>query len=143
MLQTGFLSYHLDVVGEGLQTEIRYTFTNRTGAAVYLVNCDGVFEMGLEWHTGGVWAHAWGPLVNDCVSPPMVIERDAAFTGTLLVSGGRPGTDIHPEFSTEDPDGNYRIVWNGVLSSFQDELPFGPEIPLEARTSNAFTLGVK
>ena len=143
MLQTGLLSYHLDVVGERLQTEIRYTFTNRTGAAVYLVNCDGAFELGLEWHTGGVWAPAWGPLVNDCVSPPIAIERDASYTGTLLVSGGKPGTDIHPEFSSEDPEGNYRIVWTGVLSSFQDELPFGPEIPLEARTSNAFTLEVR
>lgn len=143
LIQTESLAYDLRSDGLGLRVEIGYVFTNRTGATVYLVNCRGAFALRLEREVEAVWRTAWGPVLNQCLSPPIVIESGATFVDTLHVWGGPPGSNSYPQFDTDDPSGTYRIVWEAALSSYQDRLPFGPQIPLEARISNRFTLRMR
>ena len=143
LIQTESLAYDLRSDGLGLGVEIPYVFTNRTGAEVYLVNCGGAFALRLEWHVEGVWRTAWAPILTLCLSPPIVIESNATFGDTLHVWGAPPGSNYHPQFEVGDPSGTYRIVWGDALSSCQDHLPFGPQIPLESRISNQFTVRVR
>jgi hypothetical protein len=128
---------------DGLATEIPYVFHNRTGAPVFLVNCNGAFALTLERLEGDQWKVAWGPFLPLCLSPPIVIEAGARFADTLHVWGSPPNQNSAPSFDVADPSGTYRLVWNAALSSFQDRLPFGEPIPLSYRVSNLFTLGVE
>ena len=120
--------------------EIPYVFTNRTGGPVYLVNCRGAFALHLEREDDGAWRTAWVPVLQLCLSLPIVIETNTTFVDTLEVWGAPAGSNTYPQFDADDPSGTYRIVWDNALSSFQDSYPFGPQIPLDARISNPFTL---
>jgi hypothetical protein len=140
LLQTDAPSYTLVRSANGFETEIRYVFTNRTGGAVYLVNCQGSYGLLLERYDGEKWKPAWSPVIPACLSLPIVIARGETFAASLRVWGARPGQSAHPQFDRADPSGTYRIVWTDALSSYQDHLPFGAEIPLESRMSNSFKL---
>ena len=150
LLQTESLEYELRSDGIGLSAEIPYVFTNRTGRPVYIVNCRGYFLLHLEKEVDGEWTFAWGPGVNACLSDPIVVEANETFIDTISVWGTPPDRiNTGPNFHVDDPDGVYRIVWDDALSSFtedappvQDDVfsPFGPQIPLEWRISNRFTL---
>jgi hypothetical protein len=141
LIQTESLEYEFQPDWIGLRVEIPYVFTNRTGRQVYLVNCNGAFALHLEREDNGSWRAAWAPVIEDCLSPPIVIPRNTTFVDTLRVWGAPPGSNAGPQFDVEDPSGLYRIVWDDALSSFQDDsYPFGPQIPLDARISNRFTI---
>ena len=141
-IRTDALEYRLEVWNEDwLATEISYTFENRTGGPVYIPNCRGDFHLTLHRHHRGNWeTTAWGNTVNGCLSPPIVIDAGETFSDTLRVAGGLPGTNAGPTWDQWDPSGTYRIVWPQALSSYEDEHPHGPTIPLEHRVSNAFVL---
>ena len=140
LLQTEEVRYQLRPDWVGLAVDIPYVFENRTGAPVYLVNCNGAFPLRLERLEGAGWIPAWGPGINHCLSHPIIIDAGAVFPDTLRVWGALPGGDVGPQFDVSDPTGTYRIVWMAALSSFQNHLPFGPEIPLAHRISNSFLL---
>lgn len=137
LLQTDRPTYDLLSDGRWLRAEIPYTFTNRTGAPVYLANCRGGFALRLEREEGDGWVTAWSPILLMCLSPPIVIDDGVEFVDTLVVSGALPGENAAPAFDVEDPSGTYRIVWEAALSSYdKDDYPFGSQLPLEDRTSN-------
>ena len=140
LLVTDGPSYVLRAEGLGWRVEIPYTFTNRTGGPVYLVNCNGAFAIRLDRLVHNAWKEAWSPILPLCLSAPIVIAEGATFRTTLHVWGARPNENAGPQFDASNPAGTYRIVWVGAVSRYQDELPFGPELPLEARVSNAFEL---
>ena len=140
LLQTESLEYELSSGSVGLRTEIPYSFENRTGDAVYLVNCNGDFALVLQRLEGDQWVTAWGPVLNDCLSPPIVIAEGEVWADTVHVWGAMAGTNSFPQFDVAEPAGIYRILWIDALSSFQDHLPFGPQIPEEYRISNRFFL---
>ena len=140
LIQTDATTYQLVSDADGLSTEIPYVFENRTGASVYLVNCNGVFALRLERLERGQWNVAWSPVLPLCLSPPIVIEAGATFAATLHVWGSPPNQNSAPSFDVADPSGTYRLVWDAALSSFQDYLPFGEPIPFPYRVSNPFTL---
>ena len=141
-IQTDSLHYQLAFDGIGYHVKIPYIFTNRTGGTVYIVNCDGFFDLHLEHDddTRSPAHSAWAPVLDECLSAPIVIENDATFTDTLDLWGAAPGQNVDPEFDRADPSGIYRIVWDDALSSYQDQLPFGSPIARDARISNRFTL---
>ncbi len=140
-IQTDALLYDLDSDGFGLRVDIPYTFTNRSDGAVYLVNCNGGFGLHLDREGDDGWQLAWSPVLNLCLSPPIVIERNATYIDTLRVRAGEYGSNNYPQFDVEDPAGTYRIVWTAALSSFDaNASPFGEQIPLEQRISNRFAL---
>jgi len=119
LIQTGALEYNLEWDGIGFKTEIPYTFSNRTRKTIYLTNCGGQFGLYLErkadtgWERkiATAWKVAWAPVINDCLSEPIVIEKGATFFDTLWVWGALPGHNVSPTFDVEDPSGTYRIVW--------------------------------
>lgn len=142
LLQTESFVYDLQPDWIGLRTEIPYTFINRTGRTIYLVNCNGVFSRYLERENEGEWKIAWSPLIPSCLSSPIAIEENAVFHDTLHVWGAPPDSvNQGPNFDLADPTGVYRIVWGTGLTSFDAYAqPFGPLIKLDWRVSNRFTL---
>ena len=141
LLQTDALTYELVWGDPGLMVSIPYTFTNRTGGSVFLVNCLGGFGFHLEREDRGDWRPAWSPVLLDCLSPPIVIEEDEVWVDTLEVWGGLPGGNFGPRFDVADPAGTYRVVWDAALSSYDaDGPPFGRPLPLPQRVSNTFQL---
>jgi hypothetical protein len=62
---------------------------------------------------------------------------------TVHVWGALPGSNSYPQFDVRDPRGTYRIVWEDAVSRYDDSLPAGYQIPLEARISNRFALRMR
>ncbi len=142
-IQTDREIYTLEWDGSTYQATVEYTYTNRTGHAVFIVNCSGAFALRLERWTGSRWVHAWSPVLPDCLSPPIEIAPGELRAFSLHLVGGRPSGSIHPQFDQATPSGWHRIVWMSALSSFQSSYPFGPEIGPEHRYSNPFRLRVR
>ncbi|MDZ7779609.1 MAG: hypothetical protein U5R14_06670 [Gemmatimonadota bacterium] len=141
LLQTSELRYRIERHDIGYSTQVVYTFRNDTGADVHLENCDGDIRPLLQVRREGRWVDAWRPLMRECASEPVVIERGARLTDTLEVVGAPPESNVSPSFVFEDVEGVYRLYW------FQSRLvPEGesggdasdPGIPW--RTSNPFAL---
>ncbi len=143
-LQTDASLYTLAHQNDGLTTEISYTYDNQTGEAVYLVNCNGAFLLKIEREHEGVWSPIWWPILNECLSPPIIIDAGETYNGKLTLWGALPGSDIGPQFESEPGAGNYRLVWIDALTSFQDDTyPFGEQLPLSQRVSNTFQLEIE
>ena len=124
-------------------TEIPYSFTNRTGSKVYLVNCEGRFDLGLEVQESGEWVLAWSSVSGLCLDAPIVIEPGEVWETTLEVIGCTSGGSCAPRLdTTRITSAPVRIVWGTGLSSYDSAYPFGELIPLEERVSNSFTLRV-
>jgi hypothetical protein len=141
LLRTSGQVYELEDDGFGLGTEIPYTFTNRTGATIYIVNCNGAFGLRLDRWDGEEWVHGWSPAIPQCLSQPIVIEPNGVYASTIHVWAGYPNGDVHPKWDMRDPGGHYRIVWIDALASYQsDTYPFGSQIPEVFRVSNTFLL---
>ncbi len=120
---------------------IGYTWENRTGGDVFLVNCNGGFALHLERWNGSGWTPAWGPALPDCLSAPIVIAGGERRSFTLQVLGADPGSNWAPAFDRKDPAGWYRLVWTAALSSFDGSTyPFGEAIDAEHRTSSPFRI---
>lgn len=141
LISTDAYRYTLQWDSIGWSVDIPYSFTNRTSGVVFVINCAGNFGILLERLDGDEWTPAWGNSVNDCLTPPIVIERGAIYLDTLHVWGAPPGSDWRPRFDQVDPSGSYRMVWATALSSI-DEVPYtaGDLIPYEYRISNEFVL---
>src|SRR5688572_4121268 len=67
----------------GYAAEIPYTYTNRSGDSVYLVNCNGDVSPSIERLVGDQWQAVWQPATNACLSPPVVIANGASYSDTL------------------------------------------------------------
>ena len=140
-LRTDRTEYRLQDTGIGLEGRIPFTFTNRTGGAVYVVNCNGNTPPALQKRIDGRWVHAWSPVVSLCLSPPIVIGAGATYADTLWVSAGHPGNNFYPKFEVLAVAGTYRLIWPNVLKSYDDSRsPFGESLPLQERVSNPFEI---
>jgi len=142
LIRTDQASYVLsrDPGYDAYVVDIAYSYENRTGAPIYLLNCNGGFAVLLQRLEGGVWVTAWGNFVYDCLSPAIVIEPDGTYADVLHVWGAKPGVRAVPRFDVADPSGVYRMVVVNALSSFRRSPPFGDPIPLSQRVSNSFRL---
>ena len=144
LLQTDMLTVELVRDGDAFRTSIPYTFTNRTGGPVYLLNCRGGFGLHLERQEEGDWAPAWSPVLLACLSPPIVIDEAEVWVDTVEVVAGLPDGNLWPRFDVADPAGTYRIVWGAAFSSYRpDGPPWGRLLPWAERVSNSFELSTK
>lgn len=106
-----------------------------------LASCKGAFAWTLERWEEGRWVGAWGPVVPDCLSAPIVIDEGDVFEDSLRIAGGAFGSNTVPQFDRRDPSGTYRIVWADAYSSYDpDGPPFGELLPRVARISSSFEL---
>lgn len=128
-------TYRLGQFGEEVVIEGQFT----APADVYIVNCNGAIGWGLQRKVDGRWVDAWIVATDACLSAPIVVKAGGVRSYSHLLRTGGGGV-VYPgkRQGVVDP-GTYRIVWYGVLRSFdRDARPFGEELPLEARVSNEF-----
>ena len=144
LLQTDSSRYTLRETPSGrVEVEIPYTFENRTGAPVFIVNCHGGFLLVLQKEEGGQWVNAWSRDVPACLHNPIVIDMWAQFSDVVYVSACDPDSNCSPKFKDRNATGVYRIRWSSIsaLSSFDAyRSPFGEPIPVQFRVSNPFEL---
>jgi hypothetical protein len=68
----------------------------------------------------------------------MVVPPGGEYADSVRI---RSGPDIDPFLSFADLEGTYRLVWYGVVHSYQNEGPnFGTPFSEDERTSNEFTV---
>jgi hypothetical protein len=126
--------------GEWYRVVIPYTYTNRTGDTVYLTNCNGDVSPSLQRRVGGAWEGWWYPVMNECLSPPVVIAPGAVYRDSLDVMIGEQDREVY-DVLVESRALDVRLDWQQALTSFSArKYPFGPQLPIEQRVSNAFTL---
>jgi hypothetical protein len=108
---------------------------------LYVVNCNGAIMAGMQRLVGGKWVQAWGAVTNACLSEPIVIAAGKTHTDPIILRPGA-GAVIYPKEARQliEP-GTYRVVWHGVLTSFDFRArPLGPEVPVEQRASAPFVI---
>jgi hypothetical protein len=141
--QTDSLAYTLSTNSIGYVGTIGVTFVNRTGATVYFVNCGGATGLSLEKRIDGQWVNVWSPVMLACLSPPITVTAGATYRTQIGVFGAYPNSNAYPRFTVTDVAGEYRAVWHSVLRTYQPSLPFGEQLPLDARISNRFAIAVQ
>jgi len=142
--QTDQLGYILVSTLDGLEGEIPYVFTNPTQSPVYIVNCNGFTSLALEKRVGEQWVKAWEPVMEACLSEPIVVQPEQEYRAVIYVFAAHPANDIDPKFLVDSVPGVYRLVWHSILQNYDpDTYPFGEALPLEQRISNHFRLDVQ
>ena len=142
LFQTDSLSYTLTDLGDGYAGILGVRFTNLSGRTVYFVNCLGGTSLQLEKLDGNQWRVAWNPVLLKCLSPPITVSPGGTHDSQIFVFGAHPNTNTFPVFFVSYIPGIYRVVWNDALSTYQDQPPFGAQLPFEQRLSNRFALTV-
>lgn len=143
-ITTDRTEYVLTPASPGRQATIVATFRAPRDRTVHIVHCNGAISWGLQRLEAGRWVDVWVAETNGCLSAPIVVRAGKSFVDTLtLVSrddvpagSGRVRHRIEP--------GIHRMIWYGVLTSFDRNAPAGrppgPELPSEARVSGPITI---
>jgi hypothetical protein len=140
-IETDTSVYTLTRDSLGWGTSIRYSFTNSSADTMYAVNCNGSITVALERKEGTEWQTFWAPLINGCLTPPIVTPPGTGVEARLELWGAPPGGNVGPEFRDTIFDGTYRLVWWNLVTHYNTDSPgFGDTIPLVHRVSNEFTL---
>jgi hypothetical protein len=127
--------------GEHLMAMVRYTYTNRTGGRVYLVNCNGNVAPSLQLERDTGWANWWGPATNACLSPPVIIEPGAVYRDSAMIAIASFDSTRNSEIFTATGPITVRFIWHQALSSYDADLQsFGTHVPLEQRVSHPIRL---
>jgi hypothetical protein len=138
-VQTDSLVYHLTKTAQMYSARIPFEYRNGTGDAIAIVNCHGGLNIGLEKRVAGTWQPFYWPILLECLSPPITIARGALYTNTASIYGALPGSNIFPAFATPDLNGEYRLVWSGLVHNYDDgKRNFGD--PVGPLPSNPFLL---
>jgi hypothetical protein len=125
----------------GPETTIVSTYTAPANHDVYLLNCNGAFSVGLQRPKGDGWEHVWAPGMNACMSPPIVIGAGQSRQATIVVDSGADAAVSSRRTETKIATGTYRVVWHGLLGSFDPNAsPPGRDLPLEQRVSAPFVI---
>jgi hypothetical protein len=139
LFQTDSLGYTMRT-DNGVTGDIGVSLTNRTTGPLYIVNCSGSTALALEKRVDGRWLSAWSAVSQLCLSPPIIVPVGGTYRTRVYIHGAPPETGTRPQWLGGDVAGEYRLVWQQVLSSYDDRAPFGEQLPLEARVSNRFTM---
>ena len=141
LFQTDSLVYTLARRGLTLDATIGLALRNRTGGPAYLLTCWDEANAALERLDGDSWVPVWHDIIGACPGYLVVAEGGEA-RYTQRIFGGLPESNVGSRFLVDPPSGVYRLVFPRVLRSFQPQLTLGESLPVEARTSNRFTLVV-
>jgi len=124
-----------------VEVRIGYTFSNRTGKTVSLLNCLGQVPPTLERRVGDEWVLAWQTATFACSSPPIVIDPETQYSNELHVFAFPSGSNFHPQFTPEPISGTYRLVWHVTVWDYEDTGPGrSTKLPERLRVSNSFQL---
>ncbi len=139
-VRTDRSSYVLTNGPQGPEATIVTTLRAPANQSLYLVNCNGQIGVNLQRKVGAEWVYAWTVMMNACLSAPIVIPPDGEHTARVYLHE-RSGGVTYPQRARMIESGTYRVVWSGVLTSF-DASGRGPEAPLEQRVSAPITIEV-
>lgn len=123
---------------------ITATFTAPADGPVYLTNCNGAQPMGLQRLVGNDWVNSWVAALNGCFSAPIEVPPGGRHSATLTLRPGA-GAVTYPRGQESIESGNYRVVWFGVLRSYDPKKrpSDDDELPLEQRVSGPFMIDVQ
>ena len=108
---------------------------------LYIMNCNGATGVALQRKVGEEWVSAWAVAMAACLSPPIVVPPGKEHTATIELHESAANV-VYPAGGMLE-SGTYRVVWSGVLTSFDPDVRgFGPELPLEERVSAPFRIDV-
>lgn len=109
--------------------------------ALYIINCNGQSSVTLQQKVGDAWEYALIVASAACLSPPIVVPPGGEHTASIHLHAD-PGSVPGPRRGRLE-SGTYRVIWTGVLTSFDaNKRGFGPELPEEQRVSAPFTIEV-
>ena len=141
-VRTDRTSYVLTNGPQGPESTIVATLRAPANTTLYIVNCNGATGLSLQRQVGGDWVYAWTIMMNACLSPPIVVPPAGEHTARLYLHENSGGV-TYPQRARMIESGTYRVVWTGVLTSFDANAKgFGTELPLEQRVSAPITIEV-
>lgn len=143
-IRTDRTAYVLTPGKHGLETTIVATLRAPADQTLYILNCNGGISATLQRKVGDEWVWALLTGMAACMSPPIIVPPGGEYTKSLHVNEAA-GTIRDPQGGTMLQSGTYRVVWTGVLTSFNPKggPDFGgPELPLEQRVSAPITIEV-
>ncbi|HEX6096403.1 MAG TPA: hypothetical protein VF432_08780 [Thermoanaerobaculia bacterium] len=140
-IRTDRSSYVLTNGSQGPETTIVATLRAPADQTLYILNCNGASGLTMQRRSGEEWVYSWVISMAACMSPPIVVPPGGEHTGRLALHE-RAGAVPEP-VGGRLVSGTYRMVWTGVLTSFDPNTEgFGPELPMEQRVSAPFTIQV-
>lgn len=147
-IRTGHDTYAFTRDGDWERTRIDFGYDNGGPDTLYQATCraNGVGDPGLSMavqrRVEDRWETAWVPILLACLSEPIVVPPGSTYRDTLEVTLHPQDSTLQPLLNTEvDIEGTYRLLWQGLLRSYDAEsYPFGEEVAESLRVSNAFRL---
>ncbi len=140
-IRTDRPSYVLTNGPRGPEAIITATLRAPAGQALYIINCNGQSSVTLQQKIGEAWEYALIVASAACLSAPIVVPPGGEHTASIHLhadAGSVPG----PRRGRLE-SGTYRVIWTGVLTSFDaNKRGFGPELPEQQRVSAPFTIEV-
>jgi hypothetical protein len=141
-VRTDRSSYVLTNGPQGPEATIVSTLRAPSDRPVYITNCNGATGVTLQRKAGDEWVYAWVITMNACLSPPIVVPAGGEHTASIYLHE-HSGAVVDPPRARMIESGTYRVVWTGVLTSFDPNARgFGPELPLEQRVSAPIAIEV-
>jgi hypothetical protein len=141
-VRTDRSSYRLTPGPSGPEATIVTTFQGPADRSVYLENCNGAIGVTLQRKVGQEWVYAWMVAMNACLSEPIEVPPGGEHSTSLYLHENAGGVS-YPPGARMIESGTYRMVWSGVITSYDlSRAQFGPELPLEERVSEPFTIEV-
>lgn len=123
----------------GKEARIVASFRAPTDKTVYIVHCNGAISWGIQKQVAGRWVDAWAAETNGCLSSPIVLRAGQVHTDTLTLVSRDDVPPGHGTVRHKVEPGMYRMIWYGVLTSFDGNArpgrPLGADLPAEARVS--------
>jgi len=140
-IRTDRSSYVLTNGPQGPEATLVATLRAPAGQTLYILNCNGASGLTMQRKKGDEWVWGWVVGMNACMSAPIVVPPGGEHTARLYLHE-RAGAVPEPVGGKLE-SGTYRVVWTGVLTSFDPNREgFGAELPLEQRVSAPFTIQV-
>jgi hypothetical protein len=140
-IRTDRSSYVLTNGSQGPEATIVATLRAPADRTLYILNCNGASGLTLQRRTGEAWVWSWVVGMNACMSAPIVVPPGGEHTARIYLHD-RAGAVPDP-VGGKLASGTYRVVWTGVLTSFDPNAGgYGPELPIEQRVSAPIAIEV-
>lgn len=110
-LQTEDRAYVADVTEQSLEFQLSFRYINQSGLTAYLHGCYPPQPPAIDKRVDGDWVPVYDPIVLACLSPPAEVGPQTTLHEQVRVVAGFPGSDIGPEWGTEEIAGTYRLRW--------------------------------
>lgn len=143
LFQTDSATYTFVTSAVATEGRILTTLTNRSGRAMYFLNCSGRTSVSIQRLDGTQWTHFWSPVQLLCFSPPIIVQNGGTQAFDIRVFAGNAGSNVFPKFERPLGTGVYRVIWNEVYFNDQDRqngLPWSDPVPESLRVSNRFVI---